>query len=149
MPKKILKPVINGIVASAILLGIYFAVLTFISGWNFAQNQFASYWYFIVSLVFGFGVQVGLYSFLRRMVEDGARAGGGTIAATGTTSGLAMVSCCTHYAVSILPILGVTGLAGLAAAYQIELFWVGIAFNLLGIAYLLRRVVLVTRIHHI
>ena len=35
---------------------------------------------------------------------------GKVMVATGTTSGAAMVSCCTHYLVNLLPVLGATGL---------------------------------------
>jgi len=47
-----------------------------------------------------------------------------------------MVSCCTHYLVNLLPVLGATGLVGFVGQYQAELFWFGIASNLAGVAYL-------------
>ena len=65
--------------------------------------------------------------------------------ATGTTSSVAMVSCCTHYLVNLLPVLGATGLMSIVGQYQIELFWFGIASNLAGIAYIGRRVVSLAR----
>ena len=68
--KIILKPILYGILASGLLLGIYFAILTLVSGWNFAQNQFSAFWYFIVSLAVGFGIQIGLYSYLRYLIKD-------------------------------------------------------------------------------
>jgi Cu+-exporting ATPase len=52
-----------------------------------------------------------------------------------------MLSCCTHYLVNLLPVLGATGLVSFVGAYQVELFWFGIASNLAGIAYIGRRVV--------
>ena len=66
----------------------------------------------------------------------------GVLAATGTTSTVAMISCCTHYLVNILPILGVTGLVTLVGQYQTELFWFGILSNLLGIAYISHKIYL-------
>jgi hypothetical protein len=51
-----------------------------------------------------------------------------------------MLSCCTHYLVNLLPVLGASGLASLAGQYQVELFWVGLAANLAGIAYMASRV---------
>ncbi|HEU0202489.1 MAG TPA: hypothetical protein VFR86_18920 [Burkholderiaceae bacterium] len=47
-----------------------------------------------------------------------------------------MVSCCTHYLANLLPIVGAAGLVTLATQYQVELFWVGLAFNAAGIAYI-------------
>lgn len=138
------RSIFSGALASAVLLGVYFGVLTLVSGPGFAQSQFSSFWYFIVSLAVGFGVQVGLYSHLKRLVADGS---GRVLGVTGTTSTAAMISCCAHYLVNVLPVLGAVGVASFVAAYQRELFWAGILFNLLGIAYLLRKVFAVKRMH--
>lgn len=131
------KPILYGILASIILLGVYFAVLALVSGWSFAQNQFSSFWFFIVSLAVGFGIQVGLYVYLKNLVADG---NGKMLGVTGTTSTAAMISCCTHYLVNLLPILGVAGIVTFIAQYQIQLFWVGLLFNFGGIAYMVSKV---------
>ena len=67
MNNNITKSIVYGILASTILLGVYFAILTFVSGWVFAQEQFASYWYFIVSLTVGFGIQIALYQYIKNL----------------------------------------------------------------------------------
>jgi len=128
----------SGLAATAVLLGFYFGALALVSGWAFTVEQFAEFWPFIVTLAIGFGVQVGLFFYLRRAVRTAAS--GKVIAATGTSSGAAMVSCCTHYLVNLLPALGATGLVSFVGQYQIELFWFGIAANLAGIAFIGRRV---------
>ena len=133
------KPILYGILASSILLGVYFAVLTFVSGWDFAQDQFSQFWYFIVSLAAGFGVQIGLYAYLRGLIR-GMHGEGKILGVTGTTSTAAMISCCAHYLVNLIPILGVTGMVTFAAQYQTELFWVGIVLNLGGIIYMANRI---------
>src|SRR3989344_430393 len=71
MNNKITKPMLYGILASSILLGVYFTILTLVSGWSFAQEQFASYWYFVVSLAIGFGIQIGLYQYIKGLVHSG------------------------------------------------------------------------------
>ena len=58
------------------------------------------------------------------------------MAASGTTSSAAMISCCAHYLVNIAPVLGATGLVTFATQYQVEFFWVGLAFNAAGVAYI-------------
>lgn len=128
-----------GAAAALAILGVYFAVLTLVSGWGFALAQFAQFWYFITVLAAGFGIQVGLYAYLKSAVRA-ANASGATLAVTGTTSTAAMISCCAHYLVNILPVLGAAGIATLAAAYQVQLFWVGILFNLAGIGFMIRRI---------
>ena len=133
------KSALYGILASAILLAVYFAVLTFVSGWSFAQDQFATYWYFIVSLAVGFGIQIALYQYLKSLVHSG-QGMGGVVGVSGTTSTMAMISCCAHYLVNLLPILGATGLVAFAMQYQVKLFWVGLAFNVFGIWFIGNRI---------
>jgi Cu+-exporting ATPase len=140
------KAVLAGLVASLALLAIYFGLLTLVSDWQFTVEQFESFWPFIVALAGGFGVQIALYFYLRQLVS-GAHAHGRVVAASGTASTAAMVSCCTHYLVNVLPILGATGLAALVAQYQTELFWVGIAFNAAGIFYIGTKVAAASKEH--
>ena len=140
------KPFQLGTLAFMLMLAIYFGVVSLISGQNFAIEQFAEFWYFIVALALGFGIQVGLYTYLKNLVGQHGMSGK-VVAASGTTSAAAMVSCCAHYLVNILPILGVTGILTLVAQYQIELFWLGLAFNFAGILYIVPKVVKATREH--
>ncbi len=139
MNRTTLTSSIKGMGAAAILLAVYFAVLTLVSGASFAGSQFAQDWYYIVSLATGFGIQIGLYSWLKAAVH--ANPNGKMLAVTGSTSTAAMISCCAHYLVNILPVLGVSAFASFVGAYQVQLFWVGIAFNLAGIAYMISRIV--------
>lgn len=128
-----------GLLAAAGMLGFYFAVLTLVSGWEFTTEQFASYWGYVVALGLGFGVQIGLFAYLRKAIH--AVPSGKVVAATGAASGAAMVSCCAHYLVNLLPVLGATGLVSLIGQYQRELFWFALAANLAGIVYIGRRVI--------
>ncbi len=139
MKKYFTTPVFFGVCASAALLAAYFLILTLVSGWGFAQSQFADYWYFVVSLVAGFGIQVALYRYIVNLVQSGAGMGK-VVGVSGTTSGVAMVSCCAHYLVNLVPILGVTGLVTFVAQYQVGLFWVGILSNIVGIGYMANRI---------
>lgn len=142
----LIRPVQFGTAGLALLLAVYFGVVGLISGMEFAFEQFAQFWYFIVLLALGFGTQVGLYVYLRELVGRHG-VSGKVVAASGTTSTAAMVSCCAHYLVNILPVLGVTGFLTVVAEYQVELFWVGLAFNAAGIAYILSRVINASREH--
>lgn len=128
-----------GLAATLGLLGIYFSVLGLLSGWRFTMFEFGSFWPYITALASGFGIQVGLFLYLRRSVHAAHRSGR-VVAATGSSSGIAMLSCCTHYLVNLLPVLGATGLASLVGQYQVELFWVGLAANLTGITYMASRI---------
>lgn len=130
-----IRPAGFGTLAFGLLLAVYFGVLTLVSGWSFTVNQFAEFWYFILPLGAGFGLQVALYTQLRQLVHNSGESR--TVMATsGTTSTAAMISCCAHYLVNIAPVLGATGLVTFAAQYQVEFFWIGLAFNAAGIAFI-------------
>lgn len=129
-----LKSVKWGIGVVAFLLLIYFSVLSLVSGWSFMLGQFREFWYYIVTLTVGFGVQVGLYSYLRSVIHRQSNTG--VVAVSGATSTMAMVSCCAHYLANILPVIGISGMIALMGQYQIELFWIGLAANAVGIVYM-------------
>jgi Cu+-exporting ATPase len=140
------KVILWGIGAALALLALYFGTLTLVSGWDFTLEQFRTYRYFVIALAAGFGIQVGLFVRLKALVQ-GARKQGVVLATSGTASTAAMVSCCTHYLANIAPIIGAAGLVTFAAQYQVELFWVGLAFNAAGILYITSKVVQATREH--
>jgi len=140
------RPVGFGVGAFGALLAIYFAALALVSGWSFTLEQFYQYWYFIVALAAGFGLQVALFLKLREVVSR-AKQAGAVIAASGTTSTAAMISCCAHYLTNVAPVLGATGLVAFAAHFQVELFWVGLAFNAAGIAYVATQLYRASKAH--
>lgn len=140
------RPVVYGLLATSALLALYFGALTALSGWEFTASEFDQYWYFIVPLALGFGVQVALFSRLRVLARS-THHSGSVVAASGTTSTAAMVSCCAHYLVNVAPVLGATGLVAFAAQFQVEFFWVGLAFSVAGIAFVLSRVLKGEREH--
>jgi len=144
--RKIRRSVIFGLTGAVGLTIVYFLVLTAVSGWDFTLTQFLEFWYFVVSLAAGFGIQVGLYSYLRSAVR-GTDMSGKVVAVSGTTSTAAMISCCAHYMTNILPVLGAAGAIALIAQYQTELFWFGLASNFAGIAYMTNRVLKFSTAH--
>lgn len=140
------RPLMFGAIAFALMLGVYFGALTLVSGWAFTVSQFLEFWYYILPLAAGFGIQVGLFVRLREFVSQ-SKQSGTVIAASGTTSTAAMISCCAHYLASAAPVLGASGLVAFAAQFQVEFFWVGLLFNLAGIAYVGSKVLKVSKEH--
>jgi len=138
MNKKILfASVLKGIGATLVLIAIYFMIVSLVSGWAFAKDQFRQFWYFVTTLALGFGIQVVLYSYLRSMIKDVSPR---VVATTGATSTVAMISCCAHYLVNLLPILGAVGIITIISQYQVQLFWVGLVFNFAGVIYMANKV---------
>lgn len=136
----LVKSLLWGAAGFVLMLALFFGVVSLVSGLDFTLEQFSQFRYFILALALGFGVQVGLYTSLRQLVGQ-KKLSGKMVAASGTTSTAAMVSCCAHYLVNILPVLGFTGFVTLVAQYQVELFWLGLAFNVAGILYIAPKVV--------
>ncbi len=141
------RPAGWGMLAFGLLLAAYFGVLTLVSGWKFTVSQFYDFWYYIVPLSAGFGLQVALYTRLRNLLHQSNKDTRAMMAASGTTSTAAMISCCAHYLVNIAPVLGATGLVTFATQYQVEFFWVGLAFNAAGIAYIGNKLLKATKEH--
>lgn len=142
----IARPAGVGAFAFAALLAVYVVALTLVSGWTFTAQQIAEFWYYVVPLAAGLGLQVALYVRLRQVVSR-AKQAGAVVAASGTTSTAAMVSCCAHYLATAAPVLGASGLVAFAAQFQEELFWLGLAFNGAGIAYVGTKLARATKAH--
>ncbi len=140
------RPISWGVIASAALLSVYFGILTLVSGWAFTVREFANFWFYVLPLAAGFGLQVALYTRLKQVISASKDATT-VMATTGTTSTAAMISCCAHYLTNLAPILGAAGLVSLAAQYQVEFFWVGLAFNAAGIGYIGTRLFNATKEH--
>jgi len=120
-----------GFLGFVFLIALFVTIVTFIGGFQEVVDQLSEYGIYIVILALGFGIQVGLYSHIRNS--------GKAVAVTGSTSGLAMISCCSHYLVSFLPVLGLTGISGIVSIYQVEIFLAGILMNFIGILYLISK----------
>jgi len=80
-PSAIARPSAFGALAFGALLVVYFGALTLVSGSAFTVRQFAEFWYYIVPLALGFGVQVALFMRLRQVVSR-ARETGAVVAAS-------------------------------------------------------------------
>lgn len=132
-----LRPMVFGALAALGLIAFYLGIITLAQGWGHAVQQLADDRFFIAVLVTGFGVQVGMFIYLRSIHT---RATSGGVAASTGTSATAMLACCAHHLADILPILGLSGAAIFLNAYKTPLLWLGIVMNLAGVAYLLRKV---------
>ncbi len=129
------EPLVSAPLASGALLGLYLGLITLAQGWDHAIEQFQIDLWFVLALAVGFGIQVGLFTYLRVLHARMAAGGVGMAASTGTSTA-AMLACCAHHLSDVLPILGVSGAAVFLVAYKTPLLWLGLIMNLAGIAYL-------------
>jgi len=128
-----------GATASAVLAAFYVAVVWGASrSADHLTDQIASDWYFLVPIMAGFGIQVGLVSELRRRHQmRGAAAAAGAAGAGSSTVG--MIACCAHHIADLAPFIGATGAAAFLTDYRIAFMGAGIGVNALGVAIAWRR----------
>lgn len=91
-------------------------------------------------LITGFGVQFGLFWLLRKGYHFSLNEKHDVQITTGTStavSGMAMVACCAHHLVDLLPILGLSAAALFVPEYQEQLLIFGVVANVIGIAMML------------
>ena len=132
-----------GVLASFAIVGIYLGMNTLTSDWYFARVQFSEYRWWIISLAFGLGIQVTLFTLFRAHLRGKKKtAANSSMAASGGVSAVAMMACCSHYLATLIPLLGVSFLSATAVAslaqYQPYFFLAGLASCLFGITIMVR-----------
>jgi len=133
-------PVFAGVLSSMALLGSYFGILSAANSFNHAVDQFILLWSWFSSLVVGFGIQTGLYTYIRRVQKIhhvSVLASKKGITATGGVSTAAMAACCAHHLSDVLPIVGLTGAALFFSEYQEIFLLLGVLSNVVGITLML------------
>ena len=139
-------PVGAGALAGLLLVGLYLGLVTWAQGLGHARELLWGDRYFVAAIASGFGLQVGLFVHVRRLMARRVAGSAVGITAAGTgTSTAAMVACCAHHVTDALPLLGLSGAAIFLNDYRLPLMAAGLAVNTLGVAFMLRLVVLETR----
>ena len=123
-----------GFIASLSLLILYFLILSLANSFSHAVEQFFLIWYWILILVAGFGIQVGLYTFVRQSQKIASKK---VLVASGGISTGSMIACCLHHLSDVLPLIGVAVISTFLIQYQLFFIIIGILANLIGIILML------------
>lgn len=126
------RSIVTGILGAAALLGVYLAIISLAQGVDHAFEQLASDALFVGLIAAGFGIQIALFAELRAVDRNHRAAAAVTVAGTGT-SAAAMLACCAHHLVDLLPLVGLSAAAVFLNAYRTPLFVLGIGMNVVGI----------------
>lgn len=134
--RRLLWPVGAGLAGAVFLTALYFGIVSWAESPQHALELFWEERWIVIPIVLGFGVQIALYTILRKrlfvpVMNTGSS--GALTGASGTTSTLAMVACCAHHVTDVLPILGLTAAATFLANYQTAFMLVGLGTTLVGI----------------
>ncbi len=135
--KRILWPLIAGLAGSLFLAGLYFGLVSWAESAQHALDLFWEERWIVIPIIMGFGVQMALYTILKKRLfvpVSNTGVSGAITGASGTTSALAMVACCAHHVTDVLPILGLTAAATFLAEYQTAFMLVGLITTYGGIS---------------
>ena len=128
-----LLPPLAGVIGASALLGLYLGILSIAQSPGHALEQLAQdqLWVGLVGL--GFGVQLGMYTYLRLVAQALKLAGATAVTGLGTgTSTLGMIACCAHHVTDFGPLLALSGASGLSGAVTFLTEW-KIPFIILGL----------------
>ncbi len=142
-----LIPIGAGIAAGLLMVGVYLGILSILQSPGHAIEQLVSDGAWVGLVAVGFGVQMGLYSYLRLMIQAAKAVGATMMAGTGTgTSTLGMLACCAHHLTDIAPLVGLTGASSLSGAIGFFTEWkyafiaLGLVMNAIGIVVTVRTI---------
>lgn len=138
--KRYLIPLAAFLLGSTLIAGIYFGILTWAQGWEYAASQFSLNRWYVLPIWVAFGIQAALYSILRfRLFISTTSTGpaGAVMGTSGGTSVTAMVACCLHHVTDVLPILGLSAAATFLTRYQRPFMLIGLGMEIIGIILML------------
>lgn len=127
-----IKSVIYGVFAIIMVLLLNLIVLAVLDFPEMPLQIIKKYFIFIILLVGGFGLQIGLFTYFKHLNALSCS----TSAASGGIAAVSMTLCCSHYLLNILPFLGaVVSISALTSLskYTLHFLLLGIFSNILGI----------------
>lgn len=131
------RHILVGIGAAVLLIIVYLGIITLVQDWTHALEQTAELWYWVLALAGGFGIQAGLFSFIRQRIRERRAATTSSVAASGGVSAGSMAACCAHHLSDVLPLLGLSGVAIFLVRYQLLFIIIGVLSNVVGITIML------------
>jgi hypothetical protein len=139
MNKQIIRALFAGFLAGVALLSVYFLIVSLANSVEHAIQEFLRIWQWISALVVGFGLQVGLYIYIREAIKIRKLSGATTsVAAAGGVSTTSMVACCAHHLTDVLPIIGLSAASIFLNKYQESFLLIGVLSNMIGTIIMLR-----------
>lgn len=138
--RRYLIPSAAFLLGASFIAGIYFGIITWAQGWDYAASQFSLNRWYVIPIWVAFGVQAALYAILRFRLfvpTTSTSHTGALMGTSGGTSVTAMVACCLHHVTDVLPILGVSAAATFLTRYQRPFMVVGLATEIVGILVML------------
>ncbi len=134
------RHILIGVGAAVLLIAVYLGIITLAQDWAHALEQATEMWYWGLALAGGFGIQVGLFSFIRQSIRERRVATTGSVTASGGVSAGSMAACCAHHLSDVLPLIGLSGAAIFLVRYQLFFIIAGVVSNIVGITIMLETI---------
>jgi hypothetical protein len=134
------KHILVGVAGAVSLILVYSGILALTQGLGHALDQTTRLWYWVALLAGGFGIQVGLFSFIRQAFRERRAAATASVAASGGVSAGSMAACCAHHLGDVLPLIGLSGLAVFLVKYQVFFILLGVLSNGVGVTVMLETI---------
>ena len=135
MDKLKFKIIRNVSLAVLIVIALNLFVL-FLTGFpEMAILQIKKYLILLILLVSGFGIQIGLYTYLKHINLFCSA----TTMASGGISSISMILCCSHYILNFLPFISIST-ATLLTKYTFQILLFGVLSNLVGILIMVNKI---------
>ena len=130
-----LRIIRNVMIAILLVVAVNFLILYYLNFPSMAISQIKKYLILLILLVVGFGIQIGLYTYLKyrdAFCSITTMAGGGI-------SSISMILCCSHYLLNILPFISLS-FASFLTKYTLYILLFGVLSNLIGIYIMYRKI---------
>jgi copper chaperone CopZ len=144
--RRLLPPLV-GVLGASVLLGLYLGILSIAQSPGHALEQLAQDQVWVGLVALGFGVQLGMYAYLRLIAQALKLAGATAMTGVGTgTSTLGMLACCAHHVTDFAPLVALAGASGLSGTvtflteWKIPLIIFGLIVNVGGIVVMWRTI---------
>ena len=131
------RSLVAGVMGVAGLLGLYLGVISIAQGPTHALEQLQSDALFVLPISLAFGVQLGLFTELRVLDRRHRAGAAATVAGTGTSTA-AMLACCAHHVVDLLPLVGLSAAAVFLNEFKTPLMILGLGMNAIAITVIAR-----------
>jgi hypothetical protein len=135
-------PIVAGLSGSAFLVLLYFGIVSLVQSLSHALELLWTDRFFVAAIAGGFGLQIGLFTYVKLRLHLSEHTGSSTaLAATGTgTSSVAMVACCVHHLTEVLPLIGLSGAAIFLSQYRTPIMALGLVTNAVGMLVMIRHI---------
>lgn len=147
MYQRWLLPTLAGLGGGLALVLLYLAILSIAQSPSHALEQLSQDRFWVGLVALGFGIQIGLYTYLRLITSAMALVGATAMTGAGTTtSTVGMIACCAHHLADVAPLLGLAGASALTpvvtflAEWKIPFILFGLAVNVIAIVMSVRLV---------